>query len=144
MIERLAELLHTIQCRRARDFSGIGLIVSDAPELLPIVSLRPQSVGNFGKSAIDNLIDISSTESEYHDGFHVISSNFEILLVAQYFSPQILPQLPIDRRKRFGGRYLAAMFGSGIRGVSATGVASNGFGIAVFQSGAEVFFKSAR
>lgn len=143
MIERLAELLYNIQCRGASGFSGIGLIVSDTPELLPIVSLRPRSVGNFGRSAIDDLVDISSAESEFHDGFHVISSNFEILLVAQYFSPPILPQLPIDRRKRFGGRYLAAMFGSGIRGVSATGVASNGFGLAVFQRGAEVFFKSA-
>lgn len=143
MIERLADLLCAIQCRAARDFSGIGLIVSDEPESLPIVSLRPRSIVNFGESTLHTLAEISSTTSEFHDGFHVISSNFEILLVAQYFSPPILPQLPINRSKLFGGRYLAAMFGSGIPGVRATGVASKGLGIAVFQSGVEVFFKPA-
>lgn len=103
MIERLVDLLRAIQFRAARDFSGVGLIVSDAPELSPIVPIRPRSMGNFGQSTIDTLVEISSSNNKFHDGFHVLSSNFEMLLVAQYFSPPILQQSTIDRRRRFGG-----------------------------------------
>jgi hypothetical protein len=47
----------------------------------------------------------------------------------------------IDRSKRFGGRYLAALFGSALPDVWAAGIASPGFGIAIFERGAEVLYE---
>jgi hypothetical protein len=61
-----------------------------------------------------------------------------LVRLAQYFSPPIVPSAAIDRSKRFGGRYLAALFGSALPGVLATGVASRDFGIAVFRDGREI------
>src|SRR5205823_12332189 len=87
---------------------------------------------------------VAARNSEHHDGFHVISSTWRLTRVAQYFSPPIIPDAQIDRSKRFGGRYLAALFGSGIPGVLASGIASEGFGIAVFRGGKETFFEDLR
>jgi len=49
----------------------------------------------------------------------------------------------IDRTKVFGGRYIAALFGSAIPGVQLAGIASRGFGIAVFENGSERYFEAA-
>jgi hypothetical protein len=59
--------------------------------------------------------------------------------VSQYFSPPIVANT-LDRTKLFGGRYVAALFGSAIQGVELTGIASRGFGIAVFKDGSERLF----
>src|SRR3546814_19949309 len=70
---------------------------------------------------------------EHHDGFHVLTPELKIEKVAQYFSPPIVPEVRIDRQKRFGSRYLAASFGSMIPDVLATGISSREFGVTDFQ-----------
>ncbi|MFK2890825.1 hypothetical protein [Dyella flagellata] len=89
----------------------------------------------------DYLAHISTLTSEFHDGFHVISTQGQLLKIAQYFSPPIVTNAEIDYGKVFGGRYLAALFGSALSQVTAAGIASNGFGIAVFRRGVEVHFE---
>lgn len=143
MIERLREMLMQIQFRAGSEFSGAGIIVCDTPESLPICPIRSSSTGPPGGTIVDRLVAVSSIHSEFHDGFHVISSDWELTLVAQYFSPPIVENLEIDRTKRFGGRYLAALFGSALPCVSAAGIISNGFGLAIFQHGTEIYFKAA-
>jgi hypothetical protein len=44
----------------------------------------------------------------------------------------------IDRSAPFGGRYLAALFGSTIDGVLATAIATPGLGVIIFMNGEEV------
>lgn len=141
MIERLREILMEVQFRAGSDFSGVGIIVCDTPENLPICPIRSSSTGPVGGTVVDRLVAVSSIHSEFHDGFHVISPNWELILIAQYFSPPIVEHARIDRTKRFGGRYLAALFGSVLPCVSATGIVSNGFGLAIFQRGVETYFK---
>lgn len=143
MIDRLREMLMQVQLHAGVEFSGVGVIVCDVPERLPIVPIRSSSTPSLRGTVVDRLVEISSIHSEFHDGFHVISSNWELTLIAQYFSPPIIEDANIDRTKRFGGRYLAALFGSALPGVSAVGITSNGFGLAIFQKGAEVYFKAA-
>lgn len=46
----------------------------------------------------------------------------------------------INRKRKAGGRYVAAQYGSIVNGVLFTGIASNEFGIAIFQNGKEVCF----
>ncbi len=81
---------------------------------------------------------IADSSSEFHDGFHVLSPDLELLLVSQYFSPPIVTSVVIDTTRRLGGRYMAALFGSALPTVCASGVASLHYGVAIFENGREV------
>ena len=139
--EGLLEILRAVVGQRTADFSGIGLVVCDSPEQLPLVPLSNVPEQRDAKDLVRRLIAIASHSSAHHDGFHILSSDWELIRVAQYFSPPIAAHAQIDRSKRFGGRYLAALFGSVMPGVIASGIASEGFGIAVFRSATEVIFE---
>ena len=143
MIQQLRNVLWEVQAAAGNDFSGLGLLICDAPETLPIVSLRLSSSPPSEGDLVASLAKISNPASEYHDGFHIVSSKWKLSLVSQYFSPRIVPGAIIDRRKVFGGRYMAALFGSAIPSVELTGIVSRPFGIAIFENGAERYFEGA-
>lgn len=86
----------------------------------------------------DALIAISDAGSEFHDGFHILSPNLQLVRVSQYFSPPIVSGINGDPARRLGGRYMAALFGSILPGVLATGVASTDYGVVVFEQGREL------
>lgn len=83
------------------------------------------------------LASISRIDSEFHDGFHILTSDWKLSHISQYFSPPIA-DIVLDRSKRFGGRYVAAIMGSVIPDILLTGLASRDFGVSVFQNGVEV------
>jgi len=141
MINRLRNTLKLVQSRAGTGFSGIGLLACDTPERIPLFPIRLPDQPPSGIDLIDFLAAISETSSEYHDGFHVISTDWTLLRIAQYFSPPIAINTTIDRSKRFGGRYLAALFGSALPDVRIVGIASSDFGIAIFERGSEVLFE---
>ena len=118
------------------------MLVCDAPEILPIVPLRRESTLLGALDLIASLAKISVPDSEYHDGFHITSSDWRLIRVSQYFSPPIVANATIDRRKGFGARYAAALLGSAIPEVQLAGIASRGFGIAVFKDGFERLFEN--
>lgn len=142
LVEHLVELLEEVSGTAGADFSGIGVIVATSVETLPIIALRPTSKPKIDTKTAIALAEISHPWHEYHDGFHVLTPELKIEKVAQYFSPPIISVAKIDRQKRFGGRYLAALFGSMIPGVLATGIASRHFGVAVFQQGVESYYRA--
>lgn len=84
------------------------------------------------------LMAISEPTHELHDGFHILSPDLRVVRLSQYFSPSIVPGLHVDSQRRVGGRYMAALFGSTLHDVLATGVASADYGVAVFENGVEV------
>lgn len=138
MTDALLDLLVNVEKRAGVDFSGTGVIVSERVDDLPILAMRTSSnLGGFADAA-DLLATISNPAHEHHDGFHVLGPDLQILRLGQYFSPPIVHSVRIDRSKRFGGRYLAALFGSMLPGVIATGIASCDFGVAVFRNGQEI------
>lgn len=141
VIIELRNLLWQVQAAAGADFSGLGLLVCDTPEQLPIMPLRPKSNLPHQRNLIDSLVAISSPSSEYHDGFHIVSTAWRLTLVSQYFSPPIVEGAVIDRSRVFGGRYLAALFGSAIPRVALSGIASKEFGIAIFENGFERHFE---
>lgn len=63
--------------------------------------------------------------------------DFQLHSVALYFSPPIVPGLQVNYAKRFGGRYLAGLFGSLIPSVLSIGVLSCSYGAVVFTGGRE-------
>ena len=143
MIDELRNVIWQVQTAAGSNFSGLGLLVCDTPEVLPILPLRHFSILQDERDLIASLVAISNADSEYHDGFHIVSSDWRLNRVSQYFSPPIIDNAIIDRSKIFGGRYIAALFGSAIPSVQLTGIASRRFGIAIFKGGAERYFEAA-
>ncbi|WP_174286187.1 hypothetical protein [Sphingomonas bacterium] len=144
LTDALLGLLVEVDARADADFSGTGVIVSASPNELPILALRLISDPGEVADVAGMLATISNPAHEHHDGFHVLSPKLRILRLGQYFSPPIIHNAPVDRTRRFGGRYLAALFGSAVPGVVATGVASCEFGIAVFREGKEIAYRCGR
>lgn len=144
-VDALARLLASVAARAGDGFSGIGLIICDVPEQLPILPLRDTAPEPAAGAKLDGfLAEISQQAGPYHDGFHVLSSALKPLAIAQYFSPPIVPGIALDRSRHFGGRYVAALFGSALPEVRATGIASCDFGVAIFERGLETRFGPAR
>lgn len=137
-IEFLRELLEDVRRGAGPSFSGIGILVSNDPSGLPIVPLRPLAAPPIFGTTRDILIAISDESHELHDGFHIVTPDLRIVRFSQYFSPAIVPGLTADPIRGRGGRYMAAMFGSTLRNVLASGVASANYGVAVFEGGREV------
>lgn len=133
--KRLYDLLLDVRVCSGDRFSGVGVLVSADPAALPIIPLRPQSRFYSSPDVRVALIAISDEANEFHDGFHVLTPDLDIMLVSQYFSPPIVADLRPDPARRLGGRYMAAMFGSTLPGVLAAGVASANYGVAVFEQG---------
>jgi hypothetical protein len=140
----LIELLVNVDKRAGVDFSGTGVIVTTRVDDLPILAMRPVSDPGEVANVADLLAAISNPAHEHHDGFHVLDPDLRILRLGQYFSPPIVLSAQIDRTKRFGGRYLAALFGSTLPSVLATGIASCDFGIALFRNGQEIAYRRGR
>jgi hypothetical protein len=144
-VEAFAGLLAEVASRAGGEFSGIGLIICDSPEHLPILPLRDSAPPLATSNELGVfLAAISQQASPYHDGFHVLSSALNPLAIAQYFSPPIVPGIALNRSRRFGGRYVAALFGSVLPSVRATGISSRDFGIAIFEQGHEIWFEPTR
>lgn len=137
---RLHQLLGEVRSAGGALFSGIGLLVSSAPDELPIMPLRSRIDGTEGLCTVKALTKVSQSSNEYHDGFHVLLPDLSIYKFSVYFSPPILRDSVSSSRRQAGGRYWAALFGSGLPTVLASGVASTRYGVAVFESGREVPF----
>jgi len=143
MIERLIETLREVVELSGKDFSGIGVIVWNEDFDLPVFPLRINvKIPKYESLAI-TLAQISSLSSDLHDGFHILTPELKLVRVAQYFSPPIIHEIKLNRERRFGGRYLAALFGSGLPGVVFSAVATPALGIAIFKNGQEIYFEEA-
>ncbi|MEY0300808.1 hypothetical protein AB7W11_02645 [Providencia manganoxydans] len=137
-IEQLKFILKAVK-HEAHNFSGLGLIVYSDLKSIPIYPLRVKESPYIHLNTIDHLKKISEYTSGFHDGFHLLNNRLEITHVSQYFSPPIINNINLTREDGFGGRYLAALFGSCIDGIMLTGIASNNFGISIFNNGIEIY-----
>ncbi|MFJ6328257.1 MULTISPECIES: hypothetical protein [unclassified Rhizobium] len=140
-IELLCQLLDDVRYSAGRSFSGLGVLVSANLSELPIVPLRPLAPISSLQTTREILIAISDQTHELHDGFHILAPDLQLVRLSQYFSPPVVPQLSADPQRRVGGRYMAALFGSTLEGILASGVASANYGVAVFENGREVATK---
>lgn len=138
--DELRILLHVVWENSGADFSGVGVIVCDNAQDLPIISLRDDASITEG-SVTDVLSNISRYSSRYHDGFHIMNGNGKLTQIAQYFSPPIVPEAVIDRQRSVGGRFVAALFGSAIPGVLMTGIVGLKSGLSIFHNGEEVVYE---
>lgn len=140
-IERMRATLSRVHALAGSEFSGIGLIVHNRAATLPVFPLRPSA-----KLPVDNdlerlLAAIALTTNDLHDGFHLLSVDWKLTSLSQYFSPPILANAEINWKRKFGGRYLAAQFGSAVPGVLLCGIATASVGLAIFKGGREIYFE---
>ncbi|MCX2901086.1 hypothetical protein [Pseudomonas mandelii] len=143
MAEEFVHLLRQIKNMAGADFSGVGLLVCDPDVELPVLPMRPMAELPEGEDVVESLVSISRTGSDLHDGFHLLTNQYQLFAVAQYFSPPIPENVVVNVNRKFGGRYLAAQFGSAIKGVKLSGIATRAQGVAVFQNGVEIYYESA-
>lgn len=136
--EQVEVLLRGARACAGDEFSGLGVIVSESPSALPLFPIGPAVEIDPDADAATLLGAISVERSPHHDGFHVLGPDLKVIALSRYFSPPIVYGLKVDRAAPFGGRYLAALFGSTIEGVLATGIATPGSGVITFANGEEV------
>lgn len=144
MAIELIALLREIQQLAGSGFSGAGILVSDKPEVLPLLPLRSLPPSGANRPVAEVLAELCQNASPFHDGFHVLSSRGELTLFSQYFSPPIQQEIPVNRSKRIGSRYMAALFGSALPAVQLIGTCSKDSGLAVFRDGKEIFFEESK
>lgn len=140
--DALGALLEAAARRAGRRFAGLGVIVSDEPSSLPLYPIGPPIELSEASDPSTVLGDLAVEAGAHHDGFHILTSALNLVAVSQYFSPPVVTGLDIDRSRVFGGRYLAALFGSRLPETVATGIATTALGIIIFSGGREVYRKA--
>lgn len=138
ILEKLNRLLTEIEYRKNNNFEGIGIVIYSSLKNLPISTINnATNILGLPREGLDDIINtllyISSNESDFHDGFHLISSDFELTHLCQYFSTPIIENLHIDNH--YGSRYRTALYGSFLPNVLYTAVLSKNYGPIIFQKG---------
>lgn len=136
MERNLFDLLVKVQLLATDSFSGIGIIMHSDISCLPIFPMNQYAKMQCNKICTPEfLVEIADINSQYHDGFHLLSQSWTITHISQYFSPSIAKDVAIGNEENKGGRFYAALFGSIIPGVICTGIISMNYGIVVFKNG---------
>lgn len=135
----LKEILERIERGKGSNFTGIGIILYKDISTIPYSPLRRTlppdlrlPVENIGQ-IVDALISINQSDSQFHDGFHLMSDVKKLTHICCYFSPPIAGNGEIEYE--FGGRYRAAYYGSYLSGVSGIGVIGSNYGPTIFSKG---------
>lgn len=139
MVSELVEMLGRARTLAGEDFTGVGVIVCNPDTELPTVPLRLEIVIPKEEDAALSLARVSKVTNDLHDGFHVLTPDLRLVAMSQYFSPPVSKTALINRSRKFGGRYLAALFGSTIPKVLLCGIATGSLGIVIFKDGQEIF-----
>ena len=141
ILNQLINILSEVEKLASEDFSGIGIIVYKKNMDIPTFPLRSNKYISTPDNLVGDLLKISSYNSEFHDGFHLLTDSLKLTHTSQYFSPPIVHSAEIDYSKKIGGRFMAALFGSFLPGVSLTGVLTIEGGIRIFNSGNIIYSK---
>lgn len=137
----LYKLLLDITAKSDSNFSGLGLLIYDNLQHLPISPLKSIDkqinlpIDNYDK-LVNTLASISSSKSKYHDGFHLINRNLELTHLSQYVSPPIIENINIENE--YGSRYRTALYSSKISNIICSGVVSVNYPITIFQNGKKI------
>ncbi|WP_264524035.1 hypothetical protein [Flavobacterium sp. N502536] len=142
MIEKIIKLCTDFNGQKSAKFEGIGLVVYNDFDDLPVIPLNEKKIPftlpvvNY-ENILKVLIEVSSSESIYQDGFHLLSEDLSLTHISQYFSTPIKKELKV--KNNYGSRYRTALYGSLLPNVIYTIVISKDYGIVIFSDGKELF-----
>jgi hypothetical protein len=136
--KQLKDLLQrTRACIPNGDFCGVGVVVCSSLDRMPIASLCIGADLPIHDDLAQQIAECSLHSNPCHDGFQLISSQWELVARNQYFAP-----FPLDEERglsrtndNVGSRYMAARLGSLIDTVLCTGLLSERDGLVVFVRG---------
>ena len=111
MVSKLVEVLGRARSLAGKEFTGVGVIICDPNTELPTFPLRLGVAIPQRDDVAISLAEVSRVASDLHDGFHVLTPEFHLMALSQYFSPPIAEAAIANRARNFGGRYVAALFG---------------------------------
>lgn len=138
--EKLKEILaKTRKIIPKEEFCGVGVVVYSRFIDLPVLSLCPDEIYVKKGALIEQLVSVSLASNQCHDGFHLISLEWELTHANQYFAPPLpnVKQKEILGNESRGARYISARIGSLLSSVDCTGVLSDRDGIVIFKDGVE-------
>lgn len=140
MKERVLNLLKKLKKEvPGNKFTGTGLVVYESLDNLPLFLMSESSTVEENADLYATILESSLATNPNHDGFNMVTNNFKITHRNVYFAPPIKKEVTFDNRKGYGTRYVAALMGSTIPGVSLTAVVSNSYGIVIFENGKTVW-----
>lgn len=139
MVSELIAVLSRARSIAGDDFTGVGVIVCNPTAELPTIPLRIGITVPQDEDVAHSLGEISRATNDLHDGFHVLTPDLHLMALSQYFSPPISKTAVINRGRKFGGRYVAALFGSTVPDVLLCGIATKSLGVVIFKDGYEIF-----
>lgn len=124
------------------DFCGFGVIVYSDLSQLPVFPLCHRSSEMELVSLGEQIAKVSRLSEPCHDGFQLVTQDWQLTHRNQYFAPPIDSKISADclPSKDIGARYLSALFGSKISGVICIGIVSERDGLVIFKDGKEVAF----
>jgi DNA integrity scanning protein DisA with diadenylate cyclase activity len=142
MIKKIIKLCNDINKLKSKNFEGIGLIIYSDIKELPVVPMNTKNaIYDLPITEYDDilktLIEISSSNSEFQDGFILLSKKLELTHISQYFSTPIIENLIV--KNTFGSRYRTALYGSCLPNVLFTAVISKNYGLIIFENGKEIY-----
>ncbi|MCH4813333.1 hypothetical protein [Vreelandella neptunia] len=130
VFEKLSTLMSNIRVENKNDFYGVGLIITDHINGLPVYQLPIAKKYNIGKFKTEAMLKwMCGSKDALHDGFHILTSNMDILLNSCYVAAPIpectdkILNSDLDIEK-IGSRWITALFTSLIPEVHATGIIS--------------------
>lgn len=100
MIKKFKETLLKVDEEAGDDFSGIGIVLSNTIDGVPIFPLHNSNFEPIHDNLLLTLIEISKAGNIHHDGFHFISADLKLTHTSQYFSPPIIKDIKI---RQFSG-----------------------------------------
>lgn len=135
-------ILSAVAQRRPESFAGVGLIFYRDLAALPHLQLRgsPEcpALPVRGLLAIaETVAAVSAQSSPWHDGFHFIDIEEEMLThLSQFLSPPI-PSYPraFDAKLPTGARQATALLASSTSGIACTGLVSVAGDVAIYENG---------
>lgn len=139
--EKLREILtKTRETIPDNEFCGIGVVLYSEFRHLPVLSLCPNEKHVKENTLVEQLVSVSLSSNQCHDGFHLISLDWELTHVNQYFAPPLpdLSKKTILGNESRGARYISARIGSLLSDIYCTGVLSDRDGLVIFKNGEEV------
>ncbi|WP_333855572.1 diadenylate cyclase [Denitromonas sp.] len=132
---QLARILDEVACRGDRHFTGTSVVICRALDGLPYCAMTEGWPVSAGASLVDNLLAMAHGESPYHDGFHLLTSNFEFLKVACYLAPRISDEAPRVSFAGRGSRFSTAYFMSLLSPAICVGIVGHRREVTVFRQG---------
>jgi DNA integrity scanning protein DisA with diadenylate cyclase activity len=142
-VQNFHQLLLNVYEKSKINFSGLGLLVYNDLNGLPISSLKRIDeniclpITDYNE-VIEKLASISITQNKYHDGFHLLNQKLELTHLSQYIGAPIFENIQIS--DEYGSRYRTALYASMIPNIVCSGVLSTNYPVTIFQKGVKLDF----